>query len=130
MDQPLFQPCIDACNICADTCDRCATLCLQEPDTKVMARCITLEIDCAQVCRVAAGFMARGSELSHTICQACLEVCEDCRQECAQYQMEHCKECEMACRLCAQECLRMLAEMSVPVYEMEGVIATGYSTPH
>jgi hypothetical protein len=130
MAQQQFQSCIDACNACADACDYCSIMCLQEPDTKVMARCIALDIDCAQMCRVAAGFMSRGSELSRTICQACVEVCEDCRDECAQYQMEHCKECEKACHLCAQECQRMLSEMPAPVYDMDNVMSTGQSTPH
>jgi hypothetical protein len=111
MAQQQFQSCIDACNACADACDFCAMSCLQEPDTKVMGRCIALDIDCAQICRLVAGYLARGSELSRTICQACQEVCEDCRDECAQYQMSHCKECAQACQLCAQECQRMLTVM-------------------
>ena len=104
-----FQFCIDACNACADACDYCAISCLQEPDTKVMGRCIALDIDCAQICRLVSAYLARGSELSRTVCQACLEVCEDCRQECAQYPMTHCKECEKACRLCIEECRRMIS---------------------
>ena len=48
-----FRECIDACNACAAACDNCATACLAEEDVKMMARCIALDIDCAQICRLA-----------------------------------------------------------------------------
>lgn len=73
-----------------------------------MARCIALDIDCAAVCRLAAGTMARGSELAGAICNACAQVCEACAEECAKHaKMEHCRQCAEACRRCAQECRRM-----------------------
>ena len=59
-----FQSCIEACNDCADACDHCAAACLQEQDVKMMARCIALDVDCAQICRLAASFMARGSQFA------------------------------------------------------------------
>jgi len=46
-----YQSCIEACNLCADACDYCAGACLQERDVKAMARCISLVMDCAQICR-------------------------------------------------------------------------------
>jgi hypothetical protein len=102
-----FQSCIEACNACAEACDYCAVSCLQEPDPKAMARCIALDMDCAQICRLAAGYMSRGSELAGTICQVCAKVCEACGDECAKYQVAHCQECAQACRRCADECRRM-----------------------
>lgn len=54
-----FQSCIEACYACAATCDNCAASCLQEEDVKMMARCIALDIDCAQICRLAALYGAR-----------------------------------------------------------------------
>jgi hypothetical protein len=102
-----FQSCIDACNSCAVACDHCAASCLQEADPKPMARCIALDIDCAQLCRLAAGYMARGSELAGMICQACAEACDACGDECAKFQMGHCQECAQACKRCADECRRM-----------------------
>jgi hypothetical protein len=101
------QACIDACNACADACDHCATACLQEQDVKVMARCIALDIDCAAICRLAAGFMARGSEASKAICATCADICERCGEECARHQHDHCQQCAQACRRCAEECRRM-----------------------
>ncbi len=32
--------CIEACLACAAVCNHCAASCLQEPDPKMMAKCI------------------------------------------------------------------------------------------
>lgn len=109
MAHQLMQACIDACNDCAIACDHCAAACLQESDVKSMARCIALDVDCAEICRIAAGFMARGSELASVICDACADVCEACAEECERHRMDHCRECAAACRRCAEECRRMAA---------------------
>jgi hypothetical protein len=104
-----FQSCIDACNACAVACNHCAAACLQEQDVKAMARCIALDIDCAEICQLAAAAMARGSEMAKAICAACAQVCEACGAECGKHQMGHCQECARACERCAQECRRMAA---------------------
>ena len=101
------QECIDACNACADACDHCSASCIQESDPKMMARCIALDIDCAQLCRLAAGFMARGSEFADLICQACAELCQACGEECQQHDTAHCKDCAAACLRCAEACRKM-----------------------
>lgn len=102
-----FKSCIAACYACAVACDHCAAACLREPDPKAMARCIALDIDCAALCRLAAGYMARGSELAARICALCAQVCEACGEECAKHAMAHCQECAQACKRCAEECRRM-----------------------
>ena len=61
-----------------------------------MARCIQLDMDCVEVCRLAAAYMARGSDFTADVCEACALVCDACAQECAK-----------ACRRCAEECRRM-----------------------
>lgn len=99
--------CAEACNACADACDMCAAACLREPDPTAMARCIALDIDCAQLCRVAAGFLARGSEAAVDLCEACAEVCDTCAAECARHPMQHCQDCAAACRRCADACRRI-----------------------
>ncbi len=104
-----YASCMDACNACADACDHCATACLQEDDVKMMARCIALDIDCAAICRMAAGFMARDSEFAKAVCAVCADVCQACGDECAKHQHPHCQECAQACRRCADECRRMAA---------------------
>lgn len=102
-----FASCIEACNDCADACDHCAAACLQEDNVKIMTRCIALDIDCAQICRLAASTMARGSEFAYQLCALCADLCEACGAECAKHAMDHCQECAAACRRCAQECRAM-----------------------
>jgi hypothetical protein len=102
-----YASCIEACNQCAVACHHCATACLQEPDVKMMARCIALDIDCAAICELAAGAMARGSENAQAICALCADICEACGEECAKHSMDHCQQCAQACRRCADECRRM-----------------------
>ena len=94
---------------CVTACETCATMCLQEDDVKMMARCIALDMDCAQICRMAAAFMARDSEFAKRICALCAEICEACGEECAKHKPDHCQECAQACRRCAEECRRMAA---------------------
>jgi hypothetical protein len=102
-----YQSCIEACNRCADACDHCAAACLQENDVKMMAECIRLDIDCAAICRLAAGYMARGSAFGRDLCSNCADVCEACGAECERHPQQHCQECAQACRRCAEECCRM-----------------------
>ncbi len=109
MDQVNFQSCIDACNVCANACDSCSAACLREDDVKAMARCIGLDMDCAQICRLAASFMARGSAQAEALCRICADICKVCADECGQHQMDHCQKCAEACRACAVECRRMAA---------------------
>jgi uncharacterized protein DUF326 len=110
MPHQQFQSCIDACNQCAQACGHCAASCLEEKDVQTMTRCIQLDIDCAEICRLAVGYMARGSELARVVCEVCAEVCEVCAEECAKHdKMQHCRECAQACRRCAEECRRMAA---------------------
>jgi len=104
-----YESCIEACNECANACDMCTASCLQEDDVKMMARCIALDIDCAQLCRLAAATMARGSEAAKIICEACAALCDMCAEECGKHQMQHCQDCAAACRKCADECRRMAA---------------------
>jgi hypothetical protein len=103
-----FKTCIDACNACATACGHCAIACLGEKDVAQMARCIQLDVDCAEICRLAAAYMSRGSELAAEACNACAQVCDACAEECERHKaMEHCRKCAEACRRCAEECRRM-----------------------
>jgi hypothetical protein len=109
MNHQQYLACIAACNACADACDHCAAACLREDDVKMMTRCVALDMDCAAICRLAAGYMARGSELAQRICAMCADVCEACGAECAKHSHSHCQDCAQACRHCASECRRMAA---------------------
>ncbi len=102
-----MRACIDACYACAAACDNCSTACLEEDDVKSMARCIARDMDCAQLCRTAAAYMARGSDFAHDLCRLCADVCTACAEECGKHDMDHCQACAAACRRCAEECRRM-----------------------
>lgn len=112
MQNQQYETCIAACEACAKACDMCVSACLQEDDVKMMARCIAMDIDCAQICRLAAGVMARGGAAAAAICQACAAVCDMCAEECAKHAMQHCQDCAAACRRCADECRSMGAAAS------------------
>jgi hypothetical protein len=108
-----YAPCIEACDACAAACDHCAVSCLHEAEPKPMSRCIALDIDCADVCRLASGAMARDSEHAQAICALCAQLCEACGTECGRHPMDHCQECAEACRRCAEACRRAAVHGSV-----------------
>ena len=109
MNHEQFQHCIDACNNAAASADACAKACLFEPNRHDLARCVSLDMDCAEICRLAAGYMARNSELVTEMCSFCAEVCIACAEECERHDMEHCRLCAEDCRRCARECFNVLA---------------------
>lgn len=96
---------ISMLNECAVECNHCTAACLEEQDVKMLAKCIKLEIDCAEICRLATSFLARGSEHAEHILKECAELCEACAKECEKHShMEHCKKCAETCRKCAEAC--------------------------
>lgn len=107
MTHQIYQACIEACDACAAACDHCATACLKEQHVGMMARCIALDIDCAAMCRLASGGMARGSEFAKPWCALCAQLCQACGDECAKHRMDHCQACADACRRCADACRAM-----------------------
>lgn len=100
-----YQGIIDACNKCAVACLHCASSCLQEDDVKMLARCILLDQQCADICQMTARMMARDSDFAESVLQICAEICEACGEECRQHEhMEHCQQCAKACYECAEIC--------------------------
>lgn len=98
---------LEALNRCAAECNHCAAACLDEQDVKMLARCIKLDIDCAQICSLTASLTARGSEHGKHLLKECAEVCNACAEECEKHAsmgMEHCRRCAEACRACADAC--------------------------
>ncbi|MDB5850352.1 MAG: ferredoxin [Rhodoferax sp.] len=101
------EACLAACRACADACNRCAAACLAEEHVRMMARCIALDMDCAETCALVAALIARGSVHAQAACVFCAEVCEACAEECGQHDAEHCQDCAEACRACAADCRLM-----------------------
>ena len=104
-----YEDCIAECLRCAMACESCASACLEEQDVKMMAACIKLDRDCADICRLAATLMARGSPFANEICVLCAKICKACGQECGTHEAEHCQQCSKACLACAQACESMAA---------------------
>lgn len=102
-----YQACIEACERCANACDHCATSCLAEENVAQMANCVRLDMDCAQVCRLAVAAMSRGSDFAAQICDLCADICEACANECSHHDNEHCRACAAACKECAEICRQM-----------------------
>ncbi len=92
-------------NDCARVCHHCAVACLNEKEVGMLTRCIRLDLDCAAICRTAAGFLERGSENADAVLSACAAICEQCADECEKHShMEHCQVCAYMCRQCAEAC--------------------------
>jgi len=89
---------------CITSCEACATACLQEDDVKMMARCIMLDRDCADICMLTAKFVARNSDHAKHVMRECIEICRKCEEECKKHEAEHCKHCAAICRECAEAC--------------------------
>jgi hypothetical protein len=94
---------------CVTACETCATLCLKEEDVKMMANCIMLDRDCADICMVTARFVARNSAHAKHVMKECIEICRKCAAECAKHEAEHCQHCARICRECADACEQWMA---------------------
>ena len=71
----------------------------------MMAACIKLDMDCAQICEITAAFISRGSDHAEHLKKECAEICRKCAEECGKHSHhEHCRECAEACRKCAEAC--------------------------
>ena len=105
------QSLLDALNACIAACEHCATACLHEDNMKMMARCVLLDRDCADICARTARFVSRGSEHAAHLLQECAEICKACADECERHgaHSQHCRECAEACRRCEQACRQGIA---------------------
>ncbi|MFN2361634.1 MAG: four-helix bundle copper-binding protein [Marinobacter sp.] len=108
-DKNALDACIAACYRCASICDHCAVACLSEENVAQMARCIQMDMDCADACRFTAGAMARDSECFTTITRMCAEICKACGDECSKHDHEHCQDCARSCLECADICKELAA---------------------
>lgn len=108
--QERYHRCLEACIECWIACEMCSDACLDEENTDMMVRCIRLDRDCADACRMAAAVMVRGGEKAEEVCRLCAELCEACAEECEKHTgHDHCRMCAEACRRCAEECRKMAA---------------------
>ena len=119
-----YQAAISACESCLTICNTCSDDMIgreSHDHHELMARCIRLCRDCADICSVAANWMSRSSLLSTHICRLCAEVCNACAEACEQHAPHHelCGPCAEECRRCVSVCLEM-AGVAQPQYYRDG----------
>jgi len=109
--------CIKACSECAQACTICADACLSEDEhLRMLVKCIRLNLDCADICRVTAQLLTRPSHRDAPALQAqleaCIQICKACADECSLHEaMEHCRICANVCRECMEACEAMAAAL-------------------
>lgn len=89
---------------CALACEACAKESLDDQDITLMARCIELDRDCADICFQAVRLLQRDSELAHQYLVICEEACRLCAEECSKHDHDHCRRCAKACQKCEAAC--------------------------
>ena len=87
-----YKKCIEACYLCATACDNCAASCLDEENLEMMRECIKLDMQCANICRLAAQFMTLNSGSAQDLCRLCADVCQKCGDECGKHEHDHCQD--------------------------------------
>ncbi|WP_081622802.1 four-helix bundle copper-binding protein [Heyndrickxia acidiproducens] len=102
-----YEACINACRECMEACNQCYSACLNEDNVKMMAGCIRMDRDCADICAFALQAMQTSSPFVKQICSLCAEICEACGQECKKHDQEHCQKCAEICFRCAEACREM-----------------------
>ncbi|PLR95029.1 four-helix bundle copper-binding protein [Bacillus sp. T33-2] len=99
---------IEALHECMVACNHCYNACLEEEDVKMMANCIRLDRECADICAFLEQALVRGTPFAAELAAVCAKICEACGNECNKHVHEHCKKCAEACFKCADAC-RILA---------------------
>jgi hypothetical protein len=118
LDADALARCIDACFECAQTCTACADACLGEDMIAELRRCITLDLNCADVCDVTGRILSRQTGYDATITRAALEACAQacrvCGAECESHagMHDHCQVCAEACRRCESACTELLSAIA------------------
>ena len=75
IDADLLATCIEACAECAQICTQCADACLGEEDVGPMRRCITLDLDCVDLCTAAARVAGRRTEQDLSVLSTIVASC-------------------------------------------------------
>jgi hypothetical protein len=103
--------CIEACQKCATICNNCATAYLNKKEVEKLSQCIQLTMEWAVICRTATEIMSMGGIYSDRQCAICVEICNECADECLKHakNLEQCRECVEVCRRCAELCASLSA---------------------
>lgn len=70
----------------------------------MMAQCIRLDRVCAEVCSTVNQILITDYDNVQGLLDYCIEVCNECADECEQHEHQHCQDCAKACRECVKAC--------------------------
>jgi hypothetical protein len=90
---------------CASACNDCYNACLNEEDNEHLHRCMMLDKECYEICRLTGSLIENDSVSTDKFIRLCGEICESCAAECDRHSFEHCKRCAAECRKCLAMCL-------------------------
>lgn len=78
--------CIQACVECAQACIACADACLAETMVADLVRCITTDLNCADICESTGRVLTRQAGADQAMIfrmlQSCAAACKACGDEC------------------------------------------------
>lgn len=99
----------DSLTSCAAVCDEFATVCSRSEDMESGYRSIFLSLDCSDLCRQLAMLYVRGSENTHLLAKACMEVCEKCAQEVTNTNIKQGERVYTMCQQVMVSCMSVLS---------------------
>lgn len=97
--------CVENCTEAAEVSEWSADECLGSEE---METCARLCRDVADVASLHARFMARDSNYSTQLAEACAGVCEECAEECERHDADHCQVTAEVLQECAESCRSMM----------------------
>ena len=106
-----IEPLLDTVLECQKACNNCFDACLKEDDVKMMAECIRLDRECADLCGLVLDFAQRDSDRLPEILALSANASDACADECEKHDMDHCQKCAKACRESAQACREYAAQL-------------------
>ena len=98
--------CVKAGNTCVDHCIEL----VKNNDTSI-GDCLDAVTSMLPMCTTLSKLAANQSRHLAAFAKVCIEVCEDCRQECKRHADKHpeCKACMESCETCIKECKKVAA---------------------
>ena len=101
--------CMKLCGECANMCSQCGVHCLHMGGQHASPEHQGIMRDCAEICCVAASFLARNSHHAPHICKECAEICSECAESCEKLAKGDgiMTQCAELCRKCAKACEKM-----------------------
>lgn len=101
------QSIVESLHECMTACNHCYDACLKEDNIQMMAECIRLDRECADICAYFEQALVRNTPFAKELAAVCATICEACGHECQKHGHDHCQKCAEACFACAAECRKL-----------------------